>query len=149
VTLKREIRESIEILATDFAPLPKISARYFTSKISEKDALRLFIALASPACPQLVDFAGFGFTLETFRQFLSLYSGKTFVIPRMRVWNRIWTELQLYLAVEAAREKTDTDLETIYKQVSGHYKFSTKFVRHVHERLMSGCAIVNRTKKRA
>jgi len=147
--IKKELSGSIEILATDFSPLSKIPQRYFTDKIPEKEALRLFIALASPECPQLVDFADFGFTLETFRKFLSLYAGRTFTIPRIRTWTRLWIELQLYLAVEASREKTDTDLETIYRQVAGHYKLGARFVKHVHERLTHGYAVVARKKARA
>jgi hypothetical protein len=148
MTVRKEITKSIEVLATDFSPLPKIPQRYFTDKITEKEALKLFIALASPQCPALVDFAHFGFTLETFRSFLSLYHGRTLAIPRMRTWARIWVELQLFLAAESAREKasSDMDLETLYRQIAARYKLSPRYVKAVHERLLKGYAVVARSR---
>jgi len=146
--IKKELASSLENIAKSYAPLPALSPRH---GINEEDVLRLFIAMASPECPQLVDFSNFGFTLEIFRKFLSLYAGQTLVIPKLKVWQRIWYELTVWLAVEEVRRSGvsgtgELDLPVIFKQVATRYKVSSKFVEYSYTRLAQGFSLITKGK---
>lgn len=140
--LRKEMHAALEHVAENFAPLPKLSSR---SGISEQSVLKMFIALAAPECPQLSDFASLGFTMEMFRRFLTLYNGRTLVIPRMSVWRRLWLDLQLWLEVEHELEMDHgANHEAVVRQVALRHKLSYRYVDFVAEKLTRAYGVVRK-----
>jgi hypothetical protein len=139
---------SLEAMAVEFAPLPKFDKKLLHGyKFNEKAILRLFIARTATESPLLSDLAEFGFDLEDFRRFLSVYSGRTLRIPKKKVWAKVWFDLHLWLAVEnrlVLFPKEDFPLP--YRFVARKYNVSAAYVQSVHTKFASTHDIITKKK---
>lgn len=139
---------SLEAMATEFAPLPKFDKKLLRGyKLNEKAILRLFIARTATECPLLADLSDFGFDLEDFRRFLSVYSGKTLRIPKKKVWAKVWFDIHLWLAVENRVVLfPKEDLAMAYRFVAQKYNVSAAYVESVHVKFARTQDIITKKK---
>lgn len=137
---------SLDAMATEFAPLPKFDKKLLRGyKLNEKSVLKLFIALTATDCPLLADLSEFGFDLEDFRRFLSVYSGRTLRIPKKKVWAKVWFDIHIWLAVEQRMHTNPKDapvLQSACKFVAQKYNVSPTYAESVHTRFARAQGII-------
>lgn len=127
-----KVEISLDVLANEFAPLPRFESGLFSKEYPENKVLKTFLAVSSAEAPALIGLEQVGFDFEQMRKFLSLYAGMKLSIPSKEICKRKWLRTHLWRTIGRLLDQGHTQ-ELAFKIVSERYGVTCAHARAVFE----------------